>query len=313
MKKSYAFTLIFSLFLSITMVYGQGYTFRVLANKGQNQVKKDGKTQPLKTGASLSATDELIVGEGAYIGLMHKTGKTIEVRDAGSQKVSDLEKKVNAKKTSVASRYAQFIASKMEDDEGTSYRRNMNATGAVSRAVGDAAVNIMLPSQITFLGDQAIIRWNEPSEVEGAPTYIVSLSNIFDQEIYSTETNENKVSLDFTDKELQSEDGMLNLYLLTVSVKGNDELTSGDPIGLKRAEEGEMEDVKANYESLKTDVPDDSPLNKLIYASFFEENGLLLDALTKYEEAIEMSPEVEDFKQMRDEFLVKYELVPVGE
>ena len=71
MRKSYSFILIFSLLFAVTSAFGQGYTFRVLANKGQNQVKKAGSSTAvaLKTGATLNADDELIVGNGSYIGL----------------------------------------------------------------------------------------------------------------------------------------------------------------------------------------------------------------------------------------------------
>ena len=55
----------------------------------------------LKTGATLNDGDELIASQGAYIGLMHKSGKTLEVRTAGSKKVSDLAKMVNTKSASV--------------------------------------------------------------------------------------------------------------------------------------------------------------------------------------------------------------------
>ena len=69
--------------------------------------------------------------------------------------------------------------------------------------------------------------------------------------------------------------------------------------------EDDAKAIKDNLDILKAEVSDDSPLNKLIYASFYEENNLLLDALTKYEEAIELSPEVEDFKTLYDDFLIK--------
>ena len=125
---------------------GQGYTFRVLANKGQNKVKKAGASTavPLKTGATLNADDQLIASEGAYIGLMHKTGKTLEVRTPGTKKVSDLEKKVNVKATSVTNRYAQFLANKMNEKEKPGYRSRLNATGAAKRGLpGD--IELLLP------------------------------------------------------------------------------------------------------------------------------------------------------------------------
>ena len=62
---------------------------------------------------------------------------------------------------------------------------------------------------------------------------------------------------------------------------------------------------KNKYIKLKSIIAADSPLNKIIYASFYEENGLILDALTKYEEAIKMSPEIQDFQELYENFLIK--------
>lgn len=302
MKKTYSLILTMVLLLSASVVFGQGYTFRVLANKGQNQVKKAGTSAPvaLKTGSTLNSGDELIVGSGSYIGLMHKTGKTLEVREAGTKKVSDLEGKIASNNSSVASRYAQFIASKMNEDN-SSYASRMNATGAVSRATGGNAIEVMLPTSVDFLGDNAIISWTAAEDVADDATYVVSVMNIFDEVIYEEEVAGNKVALDFSDESMQNESG---LYIFSVRLASDEEIKSGN-VGIKRVSEDDMAQVVENFNSLKSEVSDDSPLNKLIYASFFEENGLLLDAMTKYEEAIELSPEVDDFKELYNSFLLK--------
>ena len=44
--------------------------------------------------------------------------------------------------------------------------------------------------------------------------------------------------------------------------------------------------------SLKAEVAEDSPLSQVIYASYYEENGLIVDALTSIEQAIKMNPDV---------------------
>ena len=133
MKNFVSIAFMFAMILTASLAFGQSYTFRVLANKGSNQVKRAGttSTEALKTGATLNSGDELIVSDGAYIGLMHKSGKTTEVRTAGTKKVSDLEKNITVGSTSVASRYARFVASKMNEEENTNYRSKMAATGAV--------------------------------------------------------------------------------------------------------------------------------------------------------------------------------------
>lgn len=301
MRKVVLTTLTLVLVFASGMANAQGYTFRVLANKGQNQVKKEGATAAvaLKTGATLNAGDELIASEGAYIGLMHKTGKTLEVRTPGTQKISELEKKVNVKSASVSSRYASFLAKKMNEKENTNYRSRLNATGAVSRALaGDASINVLIPNQVNVMGDNAIVSWDSPEGIE-QNAYVVSVKNIFDEEIYKEEVMGNSINLDFNSEQLQNDEG---LYILTVKTKENMEVTSGD-VGIKRLSDADAAPYKDGLDELQAEVSEDGPLGKIIYASFYEENGLILDALTKMEEAIDMSPEVPDFEELRKDIL----------
>ena len=310
MRNLVSIAFMFVMMLMTSTVFAQSYTFRVIANKGDNQVKKAGATSAiaLKTGSTLNSGDELIVSEGAYIGLMHSSGKTTEVRSSGTKKVSDLEKKVNVGSTSIATRYARFVASKMSEEENTNNRSRSYATGAISRDVVNAAIKILLPgTQVEFIGDNAIIRWGEPEAgMEEGDVYLVTIKDIFDEVIYTTETANESIELDFTDSQLKNEAG---LYIFNVMKKGNEEVKSID-FGVKRLENPE---VKEGLASLKNEVTDDSPLNKLIYASFYEENGLLLDALTKYEEAIQLAPDIQDFQDLYDNFKLKNGLVTDAE
>ncbi|MEQ8882579.1 MAG: hypothetical protein RLQ12_23270, partial [Cyclobacteriaceae bacterium] len=136
-------------------------------------------------------------------------------------------------------------------------------------------------------------------EMSENDTYVVSVKNIFDEVIYTTETESEFVELDFTAEQMKNDVG---LYILQVAKKGDPEVKSDD-VGIKRATDAE---INANLASLKSEVSEDSPLNKLIYASFYEENGLLLDALTKYEEAVKMAPEIQDFQDLYDNFKIVY-------
>lgn len=296
---SYAFALAL-LFLAETTL-AQSYTFRVLANKGSNKVKKSsGQVVTLKTGATLNSGDALVAGQGAYIGLMHKSGKTIEVRKAGTMAVNDLEKKVQTGKSSVASRYAKFVNDKMNEKGQGSYRSRMNATGAVSRGTGGTLETMMNADDgtVRVVGDKAIIRWiPEGDEVR---TYVVKVMNIESTVIFETETDKSSIELDFTSEDLQNDLGV-GLYILNVTDKAEESLTTGN-IGIKRTTDDEA--LNTELEGLKGEVAEDSPLSKLIFASFFEEKGLLLDALTKYEEAIKMAPEIEDFQELYKNFLI---------
>src|SRR5882724_6121919 len=70
------------------------YAFRVLANKGVNEVKSGDTWQPLKTGAQLKVGDELKISNNASVGLVSRNGKPLEVKEAKVHKVVDLLAKV---------------------------------------------------------------------------------------------------------------------------------------------------------------------------------------------------------------------------
>lgn len=307
--KRRASSVVLALALTIGVAFGQqAFTFKVLANKGQNQVKKaDGELAVLKTGALLYADEELVTSSDAYIGLMHKSGKTTELRSQGTHKVSELASQINTEKTSAASRYAQFIAAKMNESDKNSLSSRTNTTGAVTRALDDASIEVLLPSSVDVFSEEAVVRWRVPKDTEEGTQFIVTIKNIFDEEIFTQETDKTHIDLNF--EEMENESG---LYILSVVQKDNAEIASGD-YGIKKVNASDKPDIAANLDALTEEVAEDSPLSKVVLATFFEENALLLDALTMYEEAVQLSPEVESFRDLYEDFLVKNGIVKLEE
>jgi hypothetical protein len=292
-----------------TMVTAQDYVFRVLANKGTNKFKKGstGQILDLKTGTTLGAGDVIMASEGAYIGLMHKTGKTIEVRKAGNMAVVELEKQIKTGKTTAAQRMADFVADKMSEDENSSYKSRMAATGAISRGV-EGKINVFVGGETNeYLGESAILKWKAIEEIEN-PVYVITITDIGEETIYSRETTETMVTLDFNSQELKDSK---NLYIVTISLKGDPEFKT--TFGLKQKTGSDAQQIKADLAILQKELASDSPLNRLIYASFFEEKGLLLDALTQYEAAVSQAPDVPDFVQMYENFLIVSKLMKLEE
>ena len=296
-----------SLSLVLTLMQSasaQDYVFRVLANKGSNQVKKAGSSSAtaLKTGSKLGAGDQIIAAQGVYIGLVHRTGKTMELRTPGTHNVNDLEGKVSKGSASVANRYMSFVMNKMSEEDGDvnrNYRRNLNATGAVERATGSAAIKMMLkdaknPNKV--YNSKATIRW-EPSEETS--TYVVTVKNVFDEVLFNSETGETMAEIDFTQDKLANE----RFVIVNVKSKDNEDLKSRD-YGIQRVSPEEANEITAQLTSLKNELGEESALNRIVFASFYEENNLYLDALTEYEQAVQLSPDVEDFKAIYEEFII---------
>src|SRR5690349_13575657 len=91
-------------------IAAQEYAFKVLINKGQNQVRAGNDWLPIKVGASLKSADELRISQNGYLGLVHVSGKPLEVKDAGQHKVVELAAKVK-QGSSVLNQYTDFILS----------------------------------------------------------------------------------------------------------------------------------------------------------------------------------------------------------
>lgn len=309
MRTLSSITLSLLCFLALNFANAQ-YTFRVLANKGQNKVIKAGTSSPvsLKTGATLNGGDQLIASQGAYIGLMHRTGKTLEVRTPGTKKVSDLEKRVNTRSTSVTSRYAKFLANKMEEKNRPSYRGNLaRATGAAERALtGKEVIDVLLPTgteKRDFIGNTIAVSWDSPEGME-ENVFIVTIKNHFDEDVWKQEVNGNMVEIDVTtinldiDPEYDDE-----AYLITVAAKEKPEVNSGMPLTIVKLKAAQTATIQAELSEMTAELEEDSPLNYVIYSSFYEEKGLIVDALTTLEAAIKQNPEMEDFKTMKKDIV----------
>ena len=298
-----------SLILAALLIMGfsgfsQDYTFRIMVSKGENKVKVGGAGdwQNLRIGGKLNDGDELQVAENGYLGLVHSTGKTKELKTAGTFKIAELASAISASNDNIASKYADFVISKMSPEEREANRRKYaSVTGAVERGDSDAAINIFMPTSVSVYNSEVMLRWDAVAN-ENA-TYVVKLKDLFEQTIMVAETTETNYTVDFNDPKLV---GAIveNLVIVNVSVKGNEDIKSKDA-AIERFSVDASSSFEIELKDLQDNLGGQSSINSLILAEFYEENNLLLDALTSYEYAIKMSPDVGYYKEAYDEFLMR--------
>lgn len=285
-------------------VNAQEYQFKVLANQGDNTlITSDGlRTEHLKVGSLLQEGDKIVLSEGAYVGLMHPNGRTMELKATGEYEVGALAESAG-EGNSVASKYASFIINKMaegEDDIDANHRRYLKVTGAVERGVDSFAIKVMMPNAAEIYNPQALLKWTEVD----AGKYIVTVKNMYDEVLLTTETSEPQIKLDLTDSRLSKE----KLVIVKVASKGDPSLAS-ENYGIKRIAPKEAKDIEADLAVLQASMEDESALNKLILASFYEDNNLLVDALANYEEAMTINPTVKEYKLAYDRFISRHNLL----
>ena len=251
-------------FLASTLAFGQDYTFKVLANKGANEVKSGDTWQTVKTGSSLKSGDELKISENAYLGLVHVTGKPVELKKAGNYKVADLAKEVGSG-TSVMNKYTDFILS---SNSAEAKKNRLSATGAVHRGLEDIKVYLPENQNSGIYNNIAIINW-ESDRAKGP--YVVTLKNMFDDELMKIETPESSAQIDLNDQKFANESAIL------IEVKSkSDSKSKSEQHLIKKLSTADRDKVK---KSMSTDIPaevgaSETPLSKLLMASFYEQNKL---------------------------------------
>jgi hypothetical protein len=284
-------------FLAFSLsTHAQDYTFRVLANKGANELKSGNTWQPLKTGAQLKIGDELKISDNASVGLVHKNGKPLEVKQAKTYTIAELDQKVSQGGTSVLNKYTDFILS---SNSAEAKKNRLSATGAVHRGAPDE-LKVFLPENqyAEIFNNVAVINW-EPIK-SGAP-YTVSIKNMFDEELSKVETPETSVQIDLGDQKFANETAVL------VEVKSKDGKKSEQHL-IKKLAPGRLETVKKQLNDEAADLKEETAFNKYLLASVYEEKRLFIDAITCYEQAIKMDPDNPTYKEGYEEFLLRNKL-----
>lgn len=291
--KAKKLSLVIALVFASVLVFGQDYAFKVMANKGSNEVKSGDSWQPLKTGASLKAGDELKIAPNAYLGLISAKGKPVEIREAGNLKVADIKV---GESTSALNKYTDFILS--SDAEGK--KNKLGATGAVVRGDKEVrAIALILPEkEYPFVyNSTAVINW-DGGETKGP--YVVLVKDMYEEVLTKFETPEVSIKLDLNDPKFAAE----NAIFIEVATKANVKVASSKHY-IKRMPAAEKERITKLRTEIIGDVTEESPLNKIFLARFYEENGLLIDAIGEYEAAVKLAPDVPTFKEYYDDFLYR--------
>lgn len=290
--KSSKLLLSLGLIFIFSMARGQEYAFKVLANKGSNEVKSGDAWQSIKTGASLKATDELKIVENGYLGLVSSGGKPIEIKVAGPYKVSDLTAKVSGG-TSVLNKYTDFILS---SNSAESKKNRLSATGAVHRGLEDIKVFLPLNQYSSIYNHTAIINW----EAKAGGPYVVTLKNMWEDELMKAETPESSMEVNLSDPKFANEAAIL------VEVRSKvDANSKSEQHLIKKLPPEEQAKIKKALAEINAEVNEETALNELILAGFYEENKLFIDAITAYEKAIKMAPDVPSYKEAYEEFLLR--------
>jgi len=293
-NKSILFAL--TLFLASSFAFAQDEMFKVLASKGSNKLQSSGTAEwkPVFVGKRLTKGDKITIGENGYLGLAHKSGKTIELKKAGTYEVSKLAGEVASQNASTNTKYVNYLAGEMGKTGGEDMAKNrykyMSVTGSVERG---SVVPVLIPAskKSEALGNTQTIVW----ESLGAGTvYVVELTNLFGDSVMTKETKDTFAILNMDSKKDKN-------YVVKLGVKGDSKLDVS--INIVYPSNDKSVELNKQLTELKSQLGEETALNKIILASFYEDNKLYLEAIQNYRAAIKMQPDVDDYKVAYGQFL----------
>ncbi len=295
MKKLTIFTVL--CFLMLSNVFAQETAFTVILNKGSN-THGNGELKPVILGETLMDNEQLVIADGGYMALVHdESGISLEINEEGNYSVKELIQKVDEKSNTVLSKYGKFLMSKLNPEgEGN---QNLNVTGAVERGDADY-IRVFLPTVTDVYGDDLLIAWQQADEIRD---YILTIKNSRDQIILQKNVTGTKYNLSFDQQPFSD----LKLMIINVRARSNQSFISKD-YGINRISEDQKQSIKSEYEHLVDVAEGNNVISKLLIASFFEENELLGDAISYYDQALALSPDTDGFEKLYNNFLYRNQL-----
>lgn len=283
----------------------QSEVFKVLASRGKNTLA-DGS--PIVAGKKLQATDVVKVGENGYLGLIHNSGKTLEVKESGTYKVADLTSKVTAKSSSISQKYTSYVLNEMTKTEGgdihANYQKNMKVTGSVERAISTASITLCLPKSFSIIEPSNTISWAKNPKASG---YVVEFQNMFEDVIFTKETADTSITFDIASIRMPK-DNVIRVMVKAIAINPSDDLKS-EFYAIKLLQESKNVELFQEKSILEKEYKEESALNYLMKATFFAQNNLFVDAKKCYESAIRLEPSVNEYKIAYMNFLAKNSLM----
>ena len=277
----------------------QDFVFKVILSKGSVGIKSDSKR--LKIGSTLKSGDRLVVGPDSYVGLMHNTGQTIEITKPGEYAIDQITSQLSAESSGITSRIVGFVLkkiSKFEESPEANYKENIRAVAGVSRATDGQLTLLLKESGKTnkVYGENIILRW---FSTENAPGYVTKIMNSFGEELTTVETDQEFIQLDLESEELGKE----SFFIVQVSAP-EIELKSG----IYQIQRVRNSDEISDLQSALNAYGENNAMHALMLATFYEDRRLYLDALSQYERAMQLSPDQEFFRVVRDQFIINNSL-----
>lgn len=287
--------------LVASLAYAQDeLLFKVLFNKGANKLD-NGKV--IVTGTKIMKGQSIHLVEGGYIGMIYKTGKSMELKKPGVHHANELEKGVLSSSASFTKKYADLVMNEMtKTTEGLTENRKgkMGVTGSVERGT-EGGLSLISPKNSDHLAKEVKLKWFKDTSAKQG--YVVKVKDMFDEPLKTYEVSDTSITINVDDLNLKTSKS----FIVIVETKNAKSVANEGKL-VKVVDGKKADDLHKELKLIKEEAGDESALSKVILASFCEQNKLYLEAIEFYEQAIILEPTVEEYKYAYNNFLERVDL-----
>jgi hypothetical protein len=283
--------------------YAQSTLFKVITSQGAVEVVTNGTSSKVSSGARLNSGSTLNVSANSYLGLIHISGGTVEVKQEGKYDITKLAQQFGTEQSSFTDKYADYVVSKVTSDNDS--KKNYSYTGAVTR--GAESLVLWAPSDnkenIVKLLQSVPVRLNWGA-VDGVSEYKITVKTFDETSIlFTKKTSKNNLLLDLSNIKPTTDAP----YFVEIEAVGSKIAHSMKPFYL--LDQKSSATVTKELNELKGKVDTESALGNLIVASFYEENGFTMYAISSYQDAVTMEPSVKDYKDVRNIYFNNHQVL----
>jgi len=300
--KKVAITAVFT-FVCTFSLFAQEELFKVLVNKGKNQVDH---AKPIFAGSKIHKGQIITIVPGGYLGLIYKNGRSMELKTPGDYPVEGLEKNALASSGSFSKKYADLVVNEMTkstEELAANRKKNSSVTGSVERGEKDKII-ILAPKNTELLANEVKVKWFK--EISATQGYEVKVKDMFDEVLKTYETVDTFVVLNVPSLGLKQSKS----FIVSIDAKSSSKPLAQEGGKLVKVIEGKKaEELHEEIKTLKQEAGGESALSNIILAAFCEQNKLYLEAIDYYEAAMSLEPSVEEYRYAYENFLVRNEVL----
>lgn len=300
--------LIFSFILSIlvinsSLLLASAPEFNVVTLKGETQVKRaTGKDwENIKSGDKLFADDQIKIGNGAYLALLHSSGSPLEINKSGNYTVKKLASQATTQKSDVTKKFTKYLVEELKGSDDVlasgDYRKKMKNLGAVERAMDKGTEGKIfgnLPLNTYSIDKTVDFSWYA---VDNTSEYKFNIKDSDGKVVFEKTVNTTNIQVNTGSLNLKSDE----CYFWNVTANGK---TSEDYC-LYNFSTNETASIINDLKTIDQEIgADNEAMLSLVKASYYADKNINYKANEEFKKALAISDNP-NYRVIYAKFLVK--------